>query len=174
MLAALAVSACQDFPTAANPAQRPIRSPALPSSPLSSGTPAYVCFTSEFVAGGEHPYHYTRVALHFPAAEAGDGQTRIFRLHVQATGQAPAIAASCRIPNTRAAAERLYNTFARSLAHRAHLEPLRYTVPKNEPPRYVESRRQLGAVPPRPRGGRPSQTAISRSQCATVARPVMT
>ena len=29
-------------------------------------------------------------------------------------------------------------------------------------------------VPPRPRGGRPSQMAISTSECATVARPVIT
>jgi hypothetical protein len=151
MLAALAVSACQDFPTAAPVERQPIRSPDVPYSPLSRGTPEYVCFTSELSPGREHPYHYTSVTLHFPATELGDGQTRMFRLHVQAAGQAPTIAASCRIPNTRAAAERLYNTLARGLAHRARLEPLRYTAPRNEPPRYVDTRRQVGAVPPRPR-----------------------
>jgi len=151
MLAALGVSACQDFPTAASVEPQSVRSPAAAYSPVGRGTPEYVCFTSELNPGGEHPYRYASVALHFPATELGDGQTRMFRLHIQAADREPAIAASCRIPNTRAAAERLYNTLVRGLAHRARLEPLRYTIPRKEPPRYLGSRRQTGAVPPRPR-----------------------
>ncbi|MFL5385821.1 MAG: hypothetical protein ACJ8GN_25175 [Longimicrobiaceae bacterium] len=150
MLGALAVSACQDFPTTAVPERRPVRSPALPPPELPAG-PEYVCTTSELRTGGEHPYHYTRVILHFPAAELGDGETRELRLNVQEQGKVPVIAASCRIPNSRAAAERLYNTFVRVLAQRARLEPLRYTLPRNEAPRFATTRRRTGGVPLQPR-----------------------
>ncbi|HET6762251.1 MAG TPA: hypothetical protein VFH27_01235 [Longimicrobiaceae bacterium] len=124
MLGSLVMSACGDLATSAESAARPSRqsSVAIRSEVLRS---LHICNTSDLHPTGGHPYRYTREALRFPKNElAADGGTQEFRLRVRMPGQTAVAAANCRIPNTTAAAERMYRTFERMFAGRAKLNPM--------------------------------------------------
>jgi len=124
MLGSLVMSACRDLATSAEIAARPSRqsSAAMRSEVLRS---LHICNTSDLRRTGGRPYMYTREALRFPKNElAADGGTQAFQLRVRIPGQAAVAAANCRIPNTPAAAERMYRTFEHMFAGRAKLDPM--------------------------------------------------
>lgn len=155
-LAGSAVAACSDLPTTP-PVQDQIDQKAA-FIVGQVGTPKYVCFSSERRPTEGKPFRYTRTVLHFSGAEtAADGQTREFMLRVASPGREPVIAANCRIPATRAAAERLYRSFARMVGHGATLSPFHYAgadAPRNL---FVSEKRRsrMAVTDPRRTGGDP-------------------
>jgi hypothetical protein len=113
--------------------------------------PRHACFTSERMPTSGHPYHWSRVELRFPASDlAQDLRTQTFRLQIRIPGRAPVVVANCRIPNTRAAAQRLYARFASIFAGRARLEPLLFVGPGSERRLYLTGRRSPAPVPTGP------------------------
>lgn len=109
----------------------------------------FMCFTSELRPTAGHAYRYSAVALHFPASElATDGKRkRAFHLRIQRSGKDPVVTANCMIPNTPAAAQRLYRNLVRMLAKHARFDPLTIPAPVEERRLYVADRR--GTTGPR-------------------------
>lgn len=100
-------SACQDNPTAPQPA-----SPASPE-PYRMGVtrapkpePPYVCYLSKRTTDGPNRYAYKHVRIEFPKwAQAPDGSTQVLRYVWMNPGEDPVAAANCRVPKTPQAVE---------------------------------------------------------------------
>jgi hypothetical protein len=138
MLCSLWGSACQDLTTGSAANARLSRAPAGVDAPGSIQKSLYICNTSDLHRNARHRYTYTRASLRFPKNElAADGGTQEFRLRVRVPGQPAVAAANCRIPNTRAAAERMYRTFERIFANRAKLDPLGFRAREEERRAYL-------------------------------------
>ncbi|MDB4950445.1 MAG: hypothetical protein JWM27_3094 [Gemmatimonadetes bacterium] len=144
MLFSLALTACQDLAVSA------LTGPDESVNRLAAaqGGGEFVCFTSELRPTAGHAYRYSGVALHFPASElAADGKKRAFHLRIQRSGKDPVVTANCMIPNTPAAAQRLYRSLVRMLAKHARFDPLTIPAPVEERRLYIADRR--GTTGPR-------------------------
>jgi hypothetical protein len=133
MLCSIPASGCQDLGTSTVEDARFSRSPARADGGATLLKSLYICNTAHQFRTSGHYYVYTRASLRFPTHELGaGGGTQEFRLRVRLPGQAPVAAANCRIPNTRAAAERMYRTFEHVFAHRAKMAPLDFKAREEE------------------------------------------